>query len=231
MFVISEIFPQHGGNLDVAEQMILQSKMGGASAVKVQLYEANQFGPERAYLELNFEGLKRLKAYADRLNINLFATPFTRERLEWCMNLEMKYLKVPARMHGENPSLAEEILSKQKITFVSIPSDYDVSKIKVQKHAIYLFCIAKYPTLLDETRFPDFNKSIYSGFSDHTVGISAALYASAHGAKYLEKHFTLSYSGQKNTEKAHLGSMTVDDLVQIKNFSSGFELIQGSNIS
>ena len=36
MFIISEIFPQHGGSLEVAEQMILQSKMGGADAVKVQ---------------------------------------------------------------------------------------------------------------------------------------------------------------------------------------------------
>jgi hypothetical protein len=71
MFVISEIFPQHGGNLAVAEQMILQSKMAGADAVKVQLYTATQFGAERAYLELNKDGLKRLRDYANNLGIAL----------------------------------------------------------------------------------------------------------------------------------------------------------------
>jgi sialic acid synthase SpsE len=48
MFVISEIFPQHGGSMAVAEQMILQSKLAGADAIKVQLYTATQFGAERA---------------------------------------------------------------------------------------------------------------------------------------------------------------------------------------
>ena len=89
MFVISEIFPQHGGSLEVAEQMILQSKMAGADAVKVQLYGANQFGAERAYLELNFDGLKRLKEYGERVGIDVFATPFTEERLEWCKELDL----------------------------------------------------------------------------------------------------------------------------------------------
>ena len=75
MFVISEIFPQHGGSLAVAEQMILQSKLAGADAIKVQLYTATQFGAERAYLELDKDGLKRLRDYANTIGIPLFATP------------------------------------------------------------------------------------------------------------------------------------------------------------
>ena len=73
MFVISEIFPQHGGSLAVAEQMILQSKMAGADAIKVQLYTGTQFGTERAYLELSKDGLKRLRDYAGTIGIPLFA--------------------------------------------------------------------------------------------------------------------------------------------------------------
>ncbi len=226
MFIISEIFPQHGGSLEVAEQMILQSKIGGADAVKVQLYEADQFGAERAYLELKKDGLKRLRDYADRLNIPLFATPFTQERLDWCIDLDLKYLKVPARMHAENPALVDAILSHAKPTFISVPSDYDVSKVKMVSHGIYLYCISKYPTMMDETSFPDFRNSIFKGFSDHTIGTSAAIYASAHGAQYLEKHFTLSYGFQKNTEKAHVGAMTMEDLTQIKKISTEFEMIK-----
>ncbi|PCJ89570.1 MAG: hypothetical protein COA57_01495 [Flavobacteriales bacterium] len=226
MFIISEIFPQHGGDLNVAEQMILQSKIAGVDAVKVQLYTATMFGAERAYLELSFDGLKRLKEYGERIGIDVFGTPFTKERLEWCVELDLKYLKVAARMHAESPNLVESIMSKNKPTFVSIPSDYDVSKVKKYEHATYLYCIVKYPTRVDETSMPDFSNSIFSGISDHTLGISAPLYASAHGAKYLEKHFTLSYAHQKETEKAHLGSMTMEDLATIKKLSTEFEMIR-----
>ena len=228
MFIISEIFPQHGGSLETAEQMILQSKMNGASAVKVQLYPADMFGSERSYLELGFEDLKKLKSFADRLNIDLFATPFTLERLEWCMHLDLKYLKVASRMHKEDPALVESIMKKNKPVFVSIPHDYDTGKIEKQDHAIYLYCIPKYPTLIDEVTIPDFQNSLFSGISDHSPGVGAALFASAHGAQYLEKHFTLSHSFQNKTEKAHFGSMTAEELALIKKISREFEMIQGA---
>ena len=57
MFIISEISPQFSGNIEVAEQMILQSKLAGANAIKVQLYTEDQFGSERAYLSMPFEQL------------------------------------------------------------------------------------------------------------------------------------------------------------------------------
>lgn len=231
MFIISEIFPQHGGDLEVAEQMILQSRMGGADAVKVQLYPADMFGKERAYLELTYEGLKRLKGYADHIGIDFFATPFTEERLQWCVDLNLKYLKVAARMHKENLDLVEKIMSKEITTFVSIPSDFDTKNVKKYKHAVYLYCTLKYPTPLDEVSLPDFSKSIFAGISDHSLGNAYALYAAAHGAKYLEKHFTLSRSLQKETEKAHLGAMTMNDLSLIKTISTEFELIRNSKIS
>lgn len=228
MFIISEIFPQHGGSLEVAEQMILQSKLAGAQAAKVQLYGATQFGAERAYLELSFDGLKRLKEYGDRIGIDVFATPFTEERLEWCTELNLKYLKVAGRMHKEMPELVEKIMSRNKPTFVSVPSDYDVNQVKKYKNATYFHCVVKYPTLLDEFTMPDFKTGIFSGISDHTIGISAALYASAHGAKFLEKHFTLSHARQKQTEKAHVGAMDMEELAMIANLTNEMELIRKS---
>jgi sialic acid synthase SpsE len=226
MFIISEIFPQHGGSLEVAEQMILQSKMGGADAVKVQLYTATQFGAERGYLELNKDGLKRLRDYADKVGIKLFGTPFTMDRLEWCLDLELPYLKVAARMHKEFPELTAAIMSANKPTFVSIPSDSNPDEIIKFDHAIYLYCVVKYPTRVDEFQMPDFQNSIFHGISDHTLGNAGALYASAHGAKYLEKHFTLRKSFQYETEKAHLGSMDMQDLIEIKNTAFEFERIR-----
>ncbi len=226
MFIISEIFPQHSGSLGTAEQMILQSKMAGADAVKVQLYTATQFGADRAYLELDYEGLKRLKNYADQVGIELFATPFTEEKLDWCMDLKLPYLKVAARMHEEMPELVSRIMEKNVPTFVSVPEDYNTDNLKIHDHATYLYCILKYPTRLDEVSMPDFENSIFDGISDHTLGNAAALYASAHGATHMEKHFTLRKSFQYKTEKAHLGSMTADELADLKNTTREFEILR-----
>ena len=229
MFIISEISPQFHGDLEIAEQMILQSKLYGANAVKVQLYEEDQFGIERSYLSMKYEELKSLKSYADSLKIPLFATPFTSERLKWCLDLNLKYLKVAARMHKEMPDLTKEILEENITTFVSIPSDMDENSITIYENAIYLYCIVKYPTRIDEVSIPNFKNSIFKGISDHSIGNSAALFASAMGAKYLEKHFTLRNSNQFITEQAHLGAMTMNDLNEINNTTREFEIIANNH--
>tara|TARA_X000000950_G_scaffold199168_1_gene239844 strand:+ start:1351 stop:2034 length:684 start_codon:yes stop_codon:yes gene_type:complete len=226
MFIISEISPQFSGKVEVAEQMILQSKLAGADAIKVQLYTETQFGSERAYLSMSYSDLERLKIFADNLNIPLFATPFTLDKLEWCLNLNLTYLKVAARMHLESPDLVKEIMKQNIPTFVSIPSNLDPNSLQKYDHATYLYCVVKYPTRVDEFSMPDFNNSCFEGISDHTLGNSGALYASAHGATYLEKHFTLQNSHQFITEQAHLGAMTMDDLSLIKNISKEFEIIR-----
>ena len=226
MFIISEISPQFHGDIKIAEQMILQSKLGGADAVKVQLYTEDQFGIERSYLSMSYQDLKSLKKYADQLNIDLFATPFTRERLDWCLKLGLPYLKVAARMHKEMPELTKEIMNQNIPTIVSIHSDVNEEEIEIFDHATYLYCVAKYPTRLDESSFPNFNNGRFKGISDHTLGNSAALFASSHGAMYLEKHFTLRNSFQYKTEQAHLGAMTMNDLIMIKNTSYEFEIIR-----
>ena len=156
MFIISEISPQFGGKKEVAEQMILQSKLAGADAIKVQLYTEDQFGKERAYLSMPFDQLKKLKEFSDSLNIPLFATPFNFERLDWCLKLELPFLKVAARMHKEMPNLVKEIMSQKIKTFVSIPSDQNPDEIEKFEHATYLHCIVKYPTRIDEFEMPIF---------------------------------------------------------------------------
>ncbi len=226
MFIISEISPQFSGKTEVAEQMILQSKLAGADAIKVQLYTETQFGSERAYLSMPFDQLKRLNDFAKNLNIPLFATPFTKDRLDWCLELKLPFLKVAARMHLEMPDLVHDIMMQNIPTFVSIPSDLDPNKIDKFDHATYLYCVVKYPTRIDEFSMPNFKNSCFEGISDHTLGNSGALYASAHGAKFLEKHFTLQHSHQYVTEQAHLGSMNASDLSLIKNISKEFEIIR-----
>jgi len=230
MFIISEIAPQFGNDIDLAEQMILQSKLNGAKAAKVQLYPADLFSDSPSeYLksrELSFEDFKRLKEFGDTINLPVFATAFTDETLEWCLDLDQQYFKIAARTHLENPALVEKILATDKTVFVSVPSTLDPSTIKAQKNCIYLYCVVQYPTLLEDVSMPDFENTFFSGISDHSIGIAAALMSSTKGATYLEKHFTISAALQRSNEKAHVGSMDAEQLQQIATLSREFEQLR-----
>ena len=228
MFVISEISPQHHGDQHIAEQMILQSKLGGAEAVKVQLYDPEQFNKPESHA-MSKEQLRDLRDFGDAHGIPVFATAFAPKFLDWCVDLDLKYMKVAARMHVGFPELTRDVMQVGKPTFVSIPSDMpqaDVDNIALEDHATYLYCVVKYPTLVEEFRMPDFATTRFSGISDHTLGNSAAMFASAHGAMYLEKHFTLRKSFQRTGELAHLCSMDLQDLMEIRNTASEFELLR-----
>lgn len=228
MFVISEISPQHHGDHHIAEQMILQSKLGGAEAVKVQLYDPAQFNKPESHA-MSKEQLRDLRDFGDAHGIPVFATAFAPKFLDWCVDLDLKYMKVAARMHVGFPELTRDVMQVGKPTFVSIPSDMpqaDVDNIAIEDHATYLYCVVKYPTLVEEFRMPDFATTRFSGISDHTLGNSAAMFASAHGAMYLEKHFTLRKSFQRTGELAHLCSMDLQDLMDIRNTASEFELLR-----
>lgn len=230
MFVVSEISPQFGNDLDVAERMILESKMAGANAAKLQLYPAEMFAakPVDDYVksrELSFENFRRLKEYGDKVGLPVFATAFDEERLEWCIELDQAYYKIAARQHRENADLIKRVVALNRPTFVSVPSDFDTAEITVHDHCIYLHCVVKYPTLLEDVTIPDFTNSIFSGISDHSIGIAAALVSAARGATYLEKHYTIHPSWQRANEQAHIGAMTLEDLRTIKRLSADMERI------
>ena len=61
--IISEIHPQHHGSMSEIKRMVLQSKIGGADAVKVQLYSSkNIWGDEsRDYISITKPELKEIE--------------------------------------------------------------------------------------------------------------------------------------------------------------------------
>ena len=173
MFVISEISPQFGADLGVAEQMILQSKMGGADAVKVQLYPTELFFPDGdPYVksrELDFDGFRRLYEYAERLGIPCSRRRSRRIALSGACRWDQRYFKVAARQHRENADLVRRILAVGRPTFVSVPHDMDASQVEREPHCQYLFCIPKYPTLVEEVRRRRrFRGTLYDGITATT---------------------------------------------------------------
>ena len=183
MYLISELHGQYGGDISVAEQMILQSKMYGAHAVKVQLYDPMRLNNHRRhqYLSLSFDEVKRLKEYADMLRIDFFASFFDEERLDWCLKLDFPVLKLASLTIDRYPELCQAAVDTGKRTIISLGMyDWENKEPPFQADNVeYLYCVAKYPAFLEDVTLPDFHSSFFAGYSDHTIGTTACKVAIA----------------------------------------------------
>ena len=73
---------------------------------------------------------------------------------------------------------------------------------------------------------PDFTSGFFSGYSDHTIGISAVLLAISKGAQFIEKHYSNSKALNTSTEMAHVCSMNYDDLRFIREYADNLALLK-----
>ena len=226
VYIVSELHPQHGGDIDVIETMILQSKMGGANAVKLQLYTSQLlFGDDRKeYANITFHELEHLFDYANRHGIDLFASVFDEEKLEWGERLGFLRYKIASRTF-EDHDLCEKIIKTDKPVYISNGLNQDDFRYN-SKNVSYIYCVPEYPTLLGKIKMPYFPKSVYEGYSDHSNGLTASITSIVNGAMYLEKHFTLSHSLQSVNEKGHLGAMDFKQLCFLRKFCDDYVLMR-----
>ena len=223
VYIISELCGQWGGSVRKAEQMILQSKMFGADAVKVQLYDTYRMpGDNREkweYLTMSLDQLKRLERFAKTLNIDFFASPFHKDRLRWTK--EYKINKIASSLLEWDMDLCKKMVdNRSQLIYCSLgkwDKDYypfDSPNVK------YLHCVAKYPHTFAEARglMPLKFDDTLVGYSDHTMGIDACKLAVDRGATVIEKHFTLNHNLQCDTESAHTCSMDYKELERLRNY-------------
>jgi len=224
MIIIAEIGINHNGSLDLAHELIRQAKGNGADVVKFQFYDpAKIFGPqgshpnEAAYrqaltVQFGFEEARKLKQWCDDADIEFMASTFDAERFRWMEDLGVKRHKIASRT-VQDEDLCRSILATGKETFLSLGLWTGKGVPYPAANARYLLCVTKYPCPLADIRMPaDFSRSVYCGFSDHTLGIEAALIAMARGATVIEKHFTLN-KGLAGPD--HVCSMTPDELATL----------------
>lgn len=186
------------GNIRFAKKMLDAVKECGGTLAKLQLYDVTKLGlrpqesdvyPELEMGEINFVEFKFLKEYADKIGVELFASCFDPERVEWCEKVGVKRYKLASRSIYDT-KLIKAMEATGKPIIASLGMIKEGTKIKIE-NVSYLFCIAEYPATI--TDFPNtFNgDELYVGFSDHTIGIEWAKEAIRRGATIIEKHFTL----------------------------------------
>ena len=194
MIVVAEIGINHNGSIDVAHELIRQARIAGADIAKFQFYDPYKiFGPQGSHpdeatlkqalsVQFGFEQATRLKAWCDEEGIEFVASVFDVERFEWTERLGVTRHKIASRAL-ENQELCRRILATGQEVFVSL-GFWQGAKVPFDApQARYLYCVPKYPCEYSDIALPkSFDDSIYDGFSDHTIGIEAALVAVGRGA-------------------------------------------------
>lgn len=228
--IIAEIGQNHNGDMRLAKELIRSAKENGADIAKFQLFDTDYiFKPEFEWYkeakqaELTKEQLKELFKECQKVGIEFLASVFDPERVRWTEEIGMKRYKIASRsIYDQELLKAVAKTGKDMIISLGMYKGKEFPKIKTKGRVFFLYCVAKYPTHYQDLDFPnvDFNK--YSGFSDHTLGIEAALVAMARGAKIIEKHLTLD----KNMPGPdHKSSMEPKELRELVNYARKFEKI------
>lgn len=153
-------------------------------------------------LELSYSQHLELRNYANHKGIIFLSTPFDDLSLDELVKLQVAAIKVASTDITNLPFL-RRIAQTGKPIFLSTGMSY-MSEVKlaldtihpINPRVILLQCTANYPIADNEANLRVISTfknhfDIIVGYSDHTVGVGAAPYAVALGAKVVEKHFTL----------------------------------------
>lgn len=217
-FIIAEIGNNHEGSFNVACKLIKEAKKAGVDAVKFQTFETKNYVNKN-----DFERFKRLKKFqltkeefyklsllAKNNNLKFISTPFDINSAIF-LNKIIDYFKISS---GDNNyyQLIEKVLKFKKNTIIStgllnfkgtINLYKFIKKLKFDNSKIaFLHCVSSYPAEDKEANLLSIsllkkNFPFTIGYSDHTLGIHAAIAATVIGAKIIEKHFTLDNNYSK----------------------------------
>ena len=247
---MAEIGNNHEGSVALAEELIGLAHEAGADAVKLQTLVPELFAsrtdPDRLALMRRFalplDETQRLIREAEEAGIHVFSTPLDLVSAQ-SLGAVAKTFKISS---GDLTftGLLESVARLGKDIILSTGASY-LTEVRsavrsvlevwtehnIRPDLALLHCVSSYPALPSSlnlramhtlrSHFPE--ASI--GFSDHTIGIDAAVAAVAAGAVVIEKHFTVdkNYSSFRD----HALSADPQDLRELKNRMNDMEELLG----
>lgn len=211
IFVIAEIGLNHGGDLQLAKQLIDSAVRAGADAVKFQTYITEKRVPKDSVIfdvlkkcELPFEAFNELKIYSEARGVLFFSTPFDEESVDYLESIGIELYKV-ASFDLVNNNLLRKVRNTGKPVILSVGMS-SIDEIKEALNILgkgnskiaLLHCISSYPTEEKDANLGAIHTlsssfpNIVIGQSDHTNDIKIPVYAVAAGAQIIEKHFKIT---------------------------------------
>lgn len=228
--------------LENAKTLVAAAKDAGADAVKFQTHNVEDEQLNITVVSPHFKGADRyswvtrnmnatpldefwrpLKAYCDEIGIIFHSTPMSRGAAQILQQLDVPFWKVGSGDILDFVLLDYIAATKKPIIIssgMSTIEELDLTMDFLKRRnaeVILLHCVSKYPCPPEELRLGtmDMLRQRYGvtiGFSDHSIGVDAALAAAALGAQVIEKHFSLS---RDLWGADHKVSMTPEEMKQL----------------
>ena len=149
---------------------------------------------------------EELFAYARKIGIDIFSSPFDKTAVDFLEQFNPCAYKI-ASFEVTDYELIRYTASKGKPIIIStgvatiqeIQEVVDICHEENNNDIILLKCTSAYPAPLESANLrmiPNLAQTfgVFSGFSDHTIGSTAAIVAVSLGARVIEKHFILDRS-------------------------------------
>ena len=159
---------------------------------------------KEAYLP--WEWHKELFDYARSIDIDIFSSPFDKSAVDFLEQFNPSVYKI-ASFEITDYELIRYTASKGKPIIIStgiatideIQDAVDICRKEGNNDIVLLKCTSAYPAALEDANLIMIENlattfDVISGFSDHTLGITAPVVATTLGAKVIEKHFILDKS-------------------------------------
>ena len=217
VFIIAEIGNNHEGSFKLAKKMINKAATVGVDAVKFQTFlpehlvsfeDQSRLNKLRGF-QLSYEQFKELSKIAKKKGLIFFSTPLDIKSAKF-LNTIQPIFKIASGDNNFYP-LIDTVAKFGKSIIVStgVANIDEIQKVynkilkawskkkKNNQNLALLHCVSSYPVPNEQANlasisylkkfFPD----VVVGYSDHTIGINAAVLSVVAGARIVEKHFTL----------------------------------------
>ncbi len=226
-FIIAEMSGNHNGSLERARAIVKAVAESGADAVKLQTYTADTMtlrcnkpgftieDPKSPWYGRNLYDLYHeahtpwewhgeLFAYAKKLGLMIFSTPFDATAVDFLMQLGVPLFKIASFENTDLPLIRRVaatgkpmIISSGTATLPEIEQALAAARAGGASEVIVLKCTSSYPAPPAEANLLTIPKlaarlGVPIGLSDHTLGVATSVAAVALGAVVIEKHVTLS---------------------------------------
>jgi N,N'-diacetyllegionaminate synthase len=210
--LIAEIGANHLGDLNIARAMVDAAATAGCDTVKFQSWRPEKLVksfPEydaaftrHSMTVLTDQDHVEMIEYCRIRGVRFLTTCFDLDRIDFLKSLGLEEVKV-ASPDCASTRMLERLMAvfPRMIISTGMTNEQDVlHAIDVTRghDVVFLHCVSLYPTPPERVNLARMqwlrDQGVRVGFSDHTMGVAAAMLAVAQGAEIIEKHFTLSRS-------------------------------------
>ncbi len=229
--IIAEIGVNWSGKIEIAKEMIFQSKRAGADFVKFQMFgyeeiKNSKYEVELSEMILHFEQLNLLRGYAFQQNIGFGVSTMYPESFDSIrkIGVPLDFVKIRCK-DNQNEKIARPAV-KYCVDY-DIPllisterpisdEDYYRYNLYPTQHAKYLYCIPKYPPEITDIIGSYISPEKFDGYSNHSPYKFFPMIAVSRELEFVEIHV-------KREENLNSLSYTYTGLQIDANVSIGFD--------